>query len=64
MLLTVLFISWFDEPDKSDVVPAKYVVSPEGMEILEVAAGHKCRVLYKCQFYQAKVLGAGNQDTM
>lgn len=62
-VFTILFlflIKWLEEEDVFyDVVSSKDVVPPEGVDILDVISGTKCRVSYKGQYYKAEVLQHG-----
>jgi len=45
--------------DLFDVMPAKSVVPPEGVDILQLQPGSPCQAAYEGQYYKAKVIETG-----
>ena len=43
----------------TDVVPAKDILPPDGIDILDVEVGHLCRVIHDGQLHDAKILAIG-----
>ena len=57
-------IEWLGGHDDElfDVMPAKCVVPPEGVNILNLQSGIVCQAGYEGQFYKAKVIATGKYE--
>ena len=53
-----------DEGLLYDVVNAKFIVTPEGTDVLDVKPGIICRAQYHSEFYKAQVLEVGEHQAI
>ena len=55
-----LLVEWLNSEDAMvDTLPARDVIPPEGLDILDVKTGDRCQASYKSRYYSVKVAAVG-----